>query len=220
MLDVHLSSSAAASAHGYGLFRGRNTPSSSSASTAIPKRPFFMRPSSVTAHPDLRIRSWQSAAPCGNRPAAVGRSEMPGSRHCSRTDIRNTGPAVLAAALTLAKTDPASLICVIPSDHIVKGDLPANVLAARQAAEQGHNRTLRRAPRISGNRLRLHRRRWRAGDADLCRKVSSFIEKPPVEVATALIEPGAPTGRLASACFGRMSSSRNSSASIRPLTKR
>lgn len=103
---------------------------------------------------------------------------------------RNTGPAVLAAALTLAKTDPASLICVIPSDHVVKGDLPANVLAARKAAEQGHIVLFGVPPEypetgygyiVDGGAL----------DGLTCaRKVSSFIEKPPVEVATALIEAG------------------------------
>lgn len=103
---------------------------------------------------------------------------------------RNTGPAVLAAALTLAKTDPASLICVIPSDHVVKGDLPANVLAARKAAQQGHIVLFGVPPEypetgygyiVDGGAL----------DGLTCaRKVSSFIEKPPVEVATALIEAG------------------------------
>lgn len=103
---------------------------------------------------------------------------------------RNTGPAVLAAALTLAKTDPASLICVIPSDHIVKGDLPANVLAARQAAEQGHIVLFGVPPEypetgygyiVDGGELET---------LTCARKVSSFIEKPPVEVATALIDAG------------------------------
>ncbi|TPP06746.1 mannose-1-phosphate guanylyltransferase [Rhizobium glycinendophyticum] len=103
---------------------------------------------------------------------------------------RNTGPAVLAAALTLAKTDPASLICVIPSDHIVKGDLPANVLAARKAAEQGHIVLFGVPPEypetgygyiVDGGELE---------ELTCARKVSSFIEKPPVEVATALIDAG------------------------------
>lgn len=103
---------------------------------------------------------------------------------------RNTGPAVLAAAMTLAKTDPASLICVIPSDHIVKGDLPANVLAARKAAEQGHIVLFGVPPEypetgygyiVDGGALE---------DLTCARKVSSFIEKPPVEVATALIDAG------------------------------
>jgi mannose-1-phosphate guanylyltransferase/mannose-6-phosphate isomerase len=103
---------------------------------------------------------------------------------------RNTGPAVLAAALTLARTDPAALLCVIPSDHIVKGDLPANVLAARKAAEQGHIVLFGVPPEypetgygyiVDGGEL----------EALTCaRKVSSFIEKPPVEVATALINAG------------------------------
>ncbi len=76
----------------------------------------------------------------------------------------------------------------------MKGDLPANVLAARKAAEQGHIVLFGVPPEypetgygyiVDGGAL----------DGLTCAvKVSSFIEKPPVEVATALIEAGGDTG--------------------------
>jgi mannose-1-phosphate guanylyltransferase/mannose-6-phosphate isomerase len=103
---------------------------------------------------------------------------------------RNTGPAVLAAALTLAKTDPASLICVIPSDHVVKGDLPANVLAARKAAEQGHIVLFGVPPEYPETGYGYIVDGGAVDGLTCARKVSSFIEKPPVEVATALIQAG------------------------------
>ncbi|QEE45096.1 hypothetical protein FVA81_10910 [Rhizobium sp. WL3] len=103
---------------------------------------------------------------------------------------RNTGPAVLATALTLAKTDPASLICVIPSDHIVKGDLPANVLAARKAAEQGHIVLFGVPPEYPETGYGYIVDGGALDDLTCARKVASFIEKPPVEVATALIDAG------------------------------
>lgn len=103
---------------------------------------------------------------------------------------RNTGPAVLATALTLAKIDPASLICVIPSDHIVKGDLPANVLAARKAAEQGHIVLFGVPPEYPETGYGYIVDGGALDDLTCARKVASFIEKPPVEVATALIDAG------------------------------
>jgi mannose-1-phosphate guanylyltransferase / mannose-6-phosphate isomerase len=103
---------------------------------------------------------------------------------------RNTGPAVLATALTLAKTDPASLICVIPSDHIVKGDLPANVLAARKAAEQGHIVLFGVPPEYPETGYGYIVDGGALDDLTCARKVASFIEKPPVEVAKSLIDAG------------------------------
>lgn len=50
---------------------------------------------------------------------------------------RNTGPAVLAAALCILQTDPDAQLLVLPSDHIITGNLNASILAMRQAAEDG-----------------------------------------------------------------------------------
>jgi mannose-1-phosphate guanylyltransferase/mannose-6-phosphate isomerase len=50
---------------------------------------------------------------------------------------RNTGPAVLAAALTTLQSDPDATLLVLPSDHIIKGDLNTTVLAMHKAAQNG-----------------------------------------------------------------------------------
>lgn len=51
---------------------------------------------------------------------------------------RNTGPAVLAAALTLSRTDPEALMLVLPSDHKIEGDMNPTIEAMRPGAEAGH----------------------------------------------------------------------------------
>lgn len=50
---------------------------------------------------------------------------------------RNTGPAVLAAAICAVRADPEAVILVLPSDHMIKGDLNPTVTAMRPAAEEG-----------------------------------------------------------------------------------
>lgn len=50
---------------------------------------------------------------------------------------RNTGPAVLAAAICAWREDPEALILVLPSDHMIKGDVNTTIAAMRPAAEAG-----------------------------------------------------------------------------------
>ena len=50
---------------------------------------------------------------------------------------RNTGPAVLAAALSILSTDPEAIFLVLPSDHIINGDLNTTVARMRAAAAGG-----------------------------------------------------------------------------------
>ena len=52
---------------------------------------------------------------------------------------RNTGPAAIAAALVLAKTDPAALMLLVPSDHAIAdaGAFRAAVTAGAVAANEG-----------------------------------------------------------------------------------
>ena len=54
-------------------------------------------------------------------------------------DARNTAPAVLAAALHIAAIDPAALLLVAPSDHVVADAVAfrAAVQSAVAAAEAG-----------------------------------------------------------------------------------
>ena len=47
---------------------------------------------------------------------------------------RNTAPAIAVAALLVAREDPAGILVVMPSDHVIK-DEPGFVAAVRRAAE-------------------------------------------------------------------------------------
>ena len=103
---------------------------------------------------------------------------------------RNTAPAVAAAALHVVRTDPAALLLVQPSDHVI-GDLAAfqaAVAEAMAAAQEGYLVTFGMPPTepasgygyieageaIRGNTFRIRR----------------FIEKPSVEKARALLAQG------------------------------
>ena len=103
---------------------------------------------------------------------------------------RNTGPAVLAAALSIIAEDPEAQLLVLPSDHIITGDLNATVVAMQQAADNGRIvlfGVLPAYPEIGygyivdgggyTNYPGLHR-------------VETFVEKPPYERAQALISGG------------------------------
>jgi mannose-1-phosphate guanylyltransferase/mannose-6-phosphate isomerase len=103
---------------------------------------------------------------------------------------RNTAPAVAAAALHVMREDPAAILLVQPSDHVI-GDVPAfraAVAEAVTAAHGGHLVTFGMPPTepasgygyieagepIAGNTFHIRR----------------FVEKPTVEKARALLAQG------------------------------
>ncbi|MHA6345150.1 mannose-1-phosphate guanylyltransferase [Roseivivax sp. CAU 1761] len=103
---------------------------------------------------------------------------------------RNTGPAVLAAALHLAETDPEALLLVLPSDHRIQGSMRDTVMAARQAARDGWIVLFGIVPRspetgfgyiTAGTALE--------GMSDISR-VARFVEKPDLAHAEALVAGG------------------------------
>jgi mannose-1-phosphate guanylyltransferase / mannose-6-phosphate isomerase len=103
---------------------------------------------------------------------------------------RNTGPAVLAAALRLAEIDPSSLICVLPSDHIVKGNLGASILNTRHIANSGKIVLFGIRPEYAETGFGYIIRGPRIdGEADVY-SVDHFVEKPAVSVAFDLIKNG------------------------------
>jgi mannose-1-phosphate guanylyltransferase / mannose-6-phosphate isomerase len=103
---------------------------------------------------------------------------------------RNTGPAVLATAMHLAETDPESLICVLPSDHVVKGTLSTSILSMRYLALTGKIVLFGIRPEYPetgfGYIVRGERMEGQS-DAFIVKK---FVEKPPVDVALDLINNG------------------------------
>jgi mannose-1-phosphate guanylyltransferase / mannose-6-phosphate isomerase len=101
---------------------------------------------------------------------------------------RNTGPAVLAASIRLAESDPSSLICVFPSDHIIKGDLAGNILSMRYLALTGKIVLFGVRPEYPEPGFGYIVRGARIdGQADAY-AVSKFVEKPPVDIALRLIK--------------------------------
>jgi mannose-1-phosphate guanylyltransferase/mannose-6-phosphate isomerase len=103
---------------------------------------------------------------------------------------RNTAPALAAAALRIAATDPDQPILSLPSDHLISGDFNAVVRAALPAAEEGHIVVFGIKPSYpeTGYGYILN-----GGDCNgwpAIRKVGSFVEKPPVERAIELIAGG------------------------------
>lgn len=103
---------------------------------------------------------------------------------------RNTGPAVLAAALSVLQDDPEAILLVLPSDHIIQGDLNQTIARMTEAASAGRIITFGVTPGyaetgygyiIDGGSV--------DGYAGL-HSVARFIEKPPAEVAQRLIDEG------------------------------
>jgi mannose-1-phosphate guanylyltransferase/mannose-6-phosphate isomerase len=106
-------------------------------------------------------------------------------------DGRNTAPAVLAAALHLARTDPRALMLVAPSDHVVPD--PA---AFRAAVEAGLPAAI--AGKIVTFGIRPTRAETGYGWLELATAprdghavpLTRFVEKPKADVAEAMLASG------------------------------
>ncbi|MEM9972056.1 MAG: sugar phosphate nucleotidyltransferase [Pseudomonadota bacterium] len=101
---------------------------------------------------------------------------------------RNTGPAVLAAAHTLHGRDPNAVILVIPADHVIEGEINAEIVKHIDAALAGNIITFGIKPRSP-----------ETGFGYICQGptlegfpelnlVSQFVEKPEEDKAQQLIE--------------------------------
>ncbi|KAF0114535.1 MAG: Mannose-1-phosphate guanylyltransferase [Rhodobacteraceae bacterium] len=103
---------------------------------------------------------------------------------------RNTGPAVLAAAICAWREDPDALILVLPSDHIIKGDINRTITAMRPAAEEGRIISFGVKPTYPETGFGY------ITDGGPCpghpglHNVAQFVEKPSHELAQRLIEAG------------------------------
>lgn len=103
---------------------------------------------------------------------------------------RNTGPAVLSAALLVSRTDPDAVMIICPSDHVIAGDLNSRIREAWKAASDGLIVTFGIKPRynetgygyiVDGGEFSNYRGVHRA---------EKFIEKPNAQAAQTLIETG------------------------------
>ncbi len=103
---------------------------------------------------------------------------------------RNTGPAVLAAALMILQEDPDALLLVLPSDHIIRGDMNGIVQSMAAPANEGRIITFGVAPRYAETGYGYITDAGASGTHSGLHNVDRFIEKPPVEKAQALIDGG------------------------------
>ena len=106
-------------------------------------------------------------------------------------DARNTAPAVLAAALHVAATDPEGLVLVAPSDHVVPDAAAFReaVTAGTAAAQSGQLVTFGITPdRPETGYGYLELTAKPAGTEPVA--LSRFVEKPDAENAAKMLEAG------------------------------
>jgi len=103
---------------------------------------------------------------------------------------RNTGPAVLAAALTLAKDDPSATMLVLPSDHKIEGDMNTVVTAMRPGAEAGRIVLFGVVPKHAETGFGYITCGAPTDEQEGLYEVSRFIEKPALEEAERLVAGG------------------------------
>lgn len=103
---------------------------------------------------------------------------------------RNTGPAVLAAAMCLAKTEPTTPLLVLPSDHVISGNLNGPILSMRPAAIAGQIVLFGITPAYAETGYGYITDGGVFGGHPGLHHVSGFVEKPPLAEAIRLIETG------------------------------
>jgi mannose-1-phosphate guanylyltransferase / mannose-6-phosphate isomerase len=101
---------------------------------------------------------------------------------------RNTGPAVLAAAITLQARDPEALMVVVPADHVIEGDLNGTIMAMADGAKAGHIITFGIKPRYAETGFGYITDGGPMINYPGLRMVERFVEKPPSRKARLLVE--------------------------------
>jgi mannose-1-phosphate guanylyltransferase len=117
--------------------------------------------------------------------------ELPASNVIVEPAPRDTGPAIGLACATVARRDPAAVVAVFPTDHVVR-DLPAFVAAVRVAEAQARRGSLvclgvrpdRPATGFGYLRCATKPRRGRAT------AVAAFVEKPDLARARRFVASG------------------------------
>ncbi len=104
---------------------------------------------------------------------------------------RNTGPAVLAAALVLADETPDGLMLILPADHMIAGNLNTPIFNMRQAASDGRIVTFGITPTYPEIGYGYITDGGRFTNYDGLHSVAEFVEKPPISKAVALVNSGA-----------------------------
>lgn len=103
---------------------------------------------------------------------------------------RNTGPAVLAAAMYVAGAEPDSLIVVLPSDHVIQGDLNGVINQMQKAALDGMIVTFGIRPTFAETGYGYIMDGGSFDNYPGLHRVERFIEKPELSIAHSLFETG------------------------------
>ncbi|MGQ0512058.1 MAG: mannose-1-phosphate guanylyltransferase/mannose-6-phosphate isomerase [Betaproteobacteria bacterium] len=133
----------------------------------------------VVANQEHRFLVAEQLQEIGIRPAAI----------IIEPALRNTAPAIAAAALVVAVADPEALLLVLPSDHLVgKAAFQQDVAAARQAAEDGSLATFGirpTAPATGYGYIEVGSRM-----AGAVHRIRRFVEKPDLARAKRFLASG------------------------------
>lgn len=103
---------------------------------------------------------------------------------------RNTGPAVLAAAISAHRQDRDALILVLPSDHMIKGNINRIIRAMRPAAGEGRIVSFGVVPTYPETGYGYITDGGAVADYPGLHQVAQFVEKPGYDHAQRLIEAG------------------------------
>jgi mannose-1-phosphate guanylyltransferase / mannose-6-phosphate isomerase len=103
---------------------------------------------------------------------------------------RNTGPAVLAAALTALATDGQAQMLVLPSDHFIRGNLNTTILEMREAADAGRIVMFGIVPNYPETGYGYLEDGGAFASFPGLHRVLRFVEKPPLDAARRLVESG------------------------------
>ena len=103
---------------------------------------------------------------------------------------RNTGPAVLAAAICALRDNADAVLLVLPSDHVIKGDINRIITAMRAAAEDGRIVTFGVIPTYPETGYGYITDGGAYKTYPGLHRVARFVEKPGYESAQRLIAAG------------------------------
>ncbi len=101
---------------------------------------------------------------------------------------RNTGPAVLAAAIHLYAQDPDAIMVVVPADHIIDGDLNSTIMGMVEPAKAGRIITFGIKPRYAETGFGYITDGGPIIQYPGLHQVERFDEKPPRRKARLLVE--------------------------------
>lgn len=103
---------------------------------------------------------------------------------------RNTGPAVLAAAICARREDPEAMLLVLPSDHMIKGDINRIITSMAPAARDGRIVSFGVIPTYPETGYGYIADGGAVADYAGLHRVAQFVEKPGYDHAKRLIDAG------------------------------